>query len=46
MNSSENSNLKTIASELKHQGIEFVRVLFCDNANIIRGKAFHLETLA
>ncbi|UBF27506.1 glutamine synthetase family protein [Kovacikia minuta CCNUW1] len=28
---------------LKDAGVQFVRVLWCDNANIIRGKAFHLN---
>ncbi|MFN9174443.1 MAG: hypothetical protein ACK58N_08005, partial [Synechocystis sp.] len=46
MNFNENNSLETITAEFKQQGIEFVRVLFCDNANIIRGKAFHIETLA
>ncbi|MEB3355654.1 MAG: glutamine synthetase family protein [Synechococcales bacterium] len=27
------------------QGIQFVRVLWCDNANVIRGKAFHTHFL-
>jgi glutamine synthetase len=31
---------------LKSQGIRFVRVIWCDNANVIRGKAIHIDTLA
>jgi glutamine synthetase len=31
---------------LERQNIRFVRVLWCDNANVIRGKAFHTEFLA
>lgn len=31
---------------LKAQDIRFVRVLWCDNANVIRGKAFHTNFLA
>lgn len=27
-------------------GIQFVRIIFCDNANIIRGKAVHRQTLS
>ena len=30
---------------LKENNIKFVRVLFCDNANIIRSKAFHIDVL-
>jgi len=28
---------------LKNAGVQFIRVLWCDNANIIRGKAFHIS---
>jgi glutamine synthetase len=28
---------------LKAAGVHFIRVLWCDNANIIRGKAFHIS---
>lgn len=28
---------------LKTAGVQFIRVLWCDNANIIRGKAFHIS---
>jgi len=31
---------------LTEQGTKFVRILWCDNANIIRGKAFHIGILA
>ena len=34
-----------ILKHLKEQNIKFVRVLFCDNANIIRSKAFHIDVL-
>lgn len=34
-----------ISKYLKENGIKFVRVLFCDNANIIRSKAFHIDVL-
>lgn len=30
---------------LKEQGVRFVRLLWCDNANIVRGKAFHVGFL-
>ena len=30
---------------LKHAGIKFVRVLWCDNANVIRAKAAHVDYL-
>jgi glutamine synthetase len=30
-----------LAKTLENQGIRFVRILWCDNANVIRGKAFH-----
>jgi glutamine synthetase len=35
-----------LLKQLREQQIEFVRVLFCDNANVIRAKAFHREQLA
>jgi glutamine synthetase len=38
-----NSELRQI---LERQNIRFVRVLWCDNANVIRGKAFHTGFLA
>ncbi len=31
---------------LEASGVRFVRVLWCDNANVIRGKAFHARTVA
>ena len=34
-----------IAESLQEQGVQFVRVLWCDNANVIRGKAIHIEAL-
>lgn len=34
-----------LANWLADQGIRFVRVLWCDNANIVRGKAFHVGFL-
>ena len=39
------SNISNISKHLKDNGIKFVRVLFCDNANIIRSKAFHVDVL-
>ncbi|MFN4260173.1 MAG: glutamine synthetase family protein [Gemmataceae bacterium] len=30
---------------LRQAGIRFVRVLWCDNANVIRGKAIHIQML-
>lgn len=35
-----------IRQTLEQQNIRFVRVLWCDNANVIRGKAFHTGFLA
>ncbi len=34
-----------IFQHLQENKIKFVRVLFCDNANIIRSKAFHIDVL-
>lgn len=34
-----------IRAALEAQDIRFVRVLWCDNANVIRGKAFHIGFL-
>ena len=31
---------------LKSQGIRFVRVIWCDNGNVVRGKAIHIDALA
>lgn len=39
--------MATISPEiLKSQGIRFVRVIWCDNGNVIRGKAIHIDALA
>jgi glutamine synthetase len=35
-----------ILNSLDEAGIRFVRILWCDNANIIRGKAVHQRTLS
>jgi len=35
-----------ILAKLNHMGIRFVRILWCDNANVIRTKALHRVTLA
>ena len=40
------TDISNISQHLKENGIKFVRVLFCDNANIIRSKAFHIDVLA
>jgi glutamine synthetase len=37
---------KQLRKWLKKNDIQFVRVLWCDNANIIRAKAFHTNVLA
>ena len=34
-----------LKQSLKDAGIKFVRVLWCDNANIIRAKAAHVDYL-
>lgn len=31
---------------LKSQGIRFIRVIWCDSGNVIRGKAIHIDALA
>ena len=31
---------------LERAGVEYVRILWCDNANVIRGKAAHVRLLA
>lgn len=36
---------KAFITSLKSSGIKFIRILWCDNANIIRGKAIHIDTL-
>ncbi|MBN2431369.1 MAG: glutamine synthetase [Acidobacteria bacterium] len=35
-----------IMQSLKDKDTRWVRIIWCDNANIIRGKAFHIHTLA
>lgn len=45
MNSKKQNRPKDIFKHLKKKGTKFVRVLFCDNANIIRSKAFHIDVL-
>ncbi|MEH1914984.1 glutamine synthetase family protein [Nostoc sp.] len=42
----EKNNFKKIRKYLEEADVKFVRVLWCDNANIIRGKAVHLGMLA
>ncbi len=37
---------RELQQTLEQQNIRFVRVLWCDNANVIRGKAFHTGFLA
>ncbi|MFQ4146407.1 glutamine synthetase family protein [Chlorogloeopsis sp. ULAP02] len=41
----ENILFKKVKKALKEADTRFVRVLWCDNANIIRGKAVHVEML-
>ncbi|MDJ0702155.1 MAG: glutamine synthetase family protein [Leptolyngbyaceae cyanobacterium MO_188.B28] len=36
----------SIPESLQKQGVKFVRVLWCDNANVIRGKAIHIGALS
>jgi glutamine synthetase len=36
---------KKLAKHLQKNAIQFVRILWCDNANIIRAKAFHTDFL-
>lgn len=40
-----NHQFKKVRKTLERAGIKFVRILWCDNANIIRGKAVHLNLL-
>lgn len=40
-----NIKFKKVKKTLEQAGIKFVRILWCDNANIIRGKAVHLDLL-
>lgn len=37
--------MKEIKSKLMHSKTHFIRVLWCDNANIIRAKALHVDAL-
>lgn len=37
---------KELLQTLDATGIRFVRILWCDNANIIRGKAVHRSAIA
>ncbi|MBW4562008.1 MAG: hypothetical protein KME32_12800 [Mojavia pulchra JT2-VF2] len=39
----EHHTFKKIRKSLEETGVKFVRILWCDNANIIRGKAVHIE---
>lgn len=41
----ENILFKKIKKSLREADAKFVRILWCDNANIIRGKAIHVEML-
>ncbi|MGJ5634580.1 glutamine synthetase family protein [Nostoc sp. CALU 1950] len=41
-----NKVFKKVRKSLQEAGIRFVRILWCDNANIIRGKAVHIEMLS
>lgn len=42
----EKFHFKKTRKFLQETGVKFVRVLWCDNANIIRGKAIHLDMLS
>jgi glutamine synthetase len=42
----EKNSLKKIHKFLKETGVKFVRFVWCDNANVIRGKAVHTEMLS
>ncbi|WP_427159396.1 glutamine synthetase family protein [Aliinostoc sp. HNIBRCY26] len=42
----EKNHPKKIRKFLQETGVKFVRFLWCDNANIIRGKAVHIEMLS
>ncbi len=37
---------RPLSQSLEANGVQFIRVLWCDNANIIRGKAIHIGALA
>jgi glutamine synthetase len=38
--------LYSFIGPLQQAGVKFVRILWCDNANIIRGKAVHVDMLS
>jgi glutamine synthetase len=42
----ENNTFEQVKTFLQDAGIRFVRILWCDNANIIRGKAVHVGRLS
>ncbi|RCJ28574.1 glutamine synthetase [Nostoc minutum NIES-26] len=42
----ENNKFKKLKKSLDEAEVNFVRILWCDNANIIRGKAVHVEMLS
>ncbi len=39
-------NPTTILTRLREANVRFVRVVWCDNGNVIRGKAIHIDALA
>ncbi|MBN3959225.1 glutamine synthetase family protein [Nostoc sp. NMS8] len=41
-----NKAFKKVRKSLQEAGVRFVRILWCDNANIIRGKAVHVDMLS
>ena len=41
-----NIKFKKVRKTLQQAGIKFIRILWCDNANIIRGKAVHIDMLS
>lgn len=41
----EKIKFKEVRKTLQQSGVKFVRILWCDNANIIRGKAVHIDML-
>lgn len=36
----------SIQQQLQEAGVQYVRILWCDHANVIRGKAAHVRLLA
>jgi glutamine synthetase len=40
-----NSKIETIKKRLKKANTKFLRILWCDNANVIRAKAVHIDFL-